>query len=60
MCLKKKKFQENGTMHVANVKIGNDELDQFVGMKGFELCTDKDILLINKYKTYITRYEKYK
>ena len=23
----------------------NDELDQFVGMKGFELCIDKDILL---------------
>ena len=45
-CVEEEKVSENGTMF-ANVKIGNDELDQFVGMKGFELCTDKDILLIN-------------
>tara|TARA_B100000530_G_scaffold133947_1_gene83450 strand:+ start:1315 stop:2631 length:1317 start_codon:yes stop_codon:yes gene_type:complete len=43
-CVEEEKVSENGTMF-ANVKIGNDELDQFVGMKGFELCTDKDILL---------------
>ena len=43
-CVEEEKVSENGTMF-ANVKIGNDELDQFIGMKGFELCTDKDILL---------------
>ena len=43
-CIEEEKVSENGTMF-ANIKIGNDELDQFVGMKGFELCSDKDILL---------------
>ena len=46
-CIEEEKVSENGTMF-ANIKIGNDELDQFIGMKGFELCSDKDILL----KTY--------
>ena len=45
-CVEEEKLSENGTMF-ANVKIRKDERDQFVGMKGFELCTDKDILLIN-------------
>tara|TARA_B100001250_G_scaffold389209_1_gene388120 strand:- start:639 stop:1949 length:1311 start_codon:yes stop_codon:yes gene_type:complete len=43
-CVKEEKVSEDGKMF-ANIKIGNDELDQFVGMKGFELCIDKDILL---------------
>ena len=42
-CVEEEKVSSNGTMF-ANIKIGNDELDQFIEMKGFELCTDKDIL----------------
>ena len=45
-CVEEEKVSENGTMF-ANIKIGNDELDQFIGIKGFELCADKDILLTN-------------
>ena len=29
----------------ANIKIGNDELNKFINLKGFEVCNDKDILL---------------
>ena len=49
-CIEEEKVSENGTMF-ANIKIGNDELDQLVGMKGFELCSDKDILLKNQLKS---------
>jgi GTP-binding protein HflX len=42
-CVEDEKVSSNGTMF-ANIKIGNDELDQFIGLKGFELCHDKDIL----------------
>ena len=43
-CVEEEKVSENGTIF-ANIKIGNDELDQFIGMKGFQLCSDKDIIL---------------
>jgi hypothetical protein len=29
----------------ANISIGNNELNQFIDMKGFELCHVEDILL---------------
>ena len=45
-CIEEEKVSENGTIF-ANIKIGNNELDQFIRMKGFELCNDKDILLNN-------------
>ena len=45
-CVEEEKVSENGTIF-ANIKIGNDELDQFIGMKGFQLCSDKDIILTN-------------
>ena len=31
----------------ANITIGNDELDKFINLKGFEVCDDKDILFEN-------------
>tara|TARA_S200000501_G_C20833832_1_gene748483 strand:- start:564 stop:1889 length:1326 start_codon:yes stop_codon:yes gene_type:complete len=43
-CIKEERASSNGKMF-ANIKIGNDELDQFVKLKGFELCHDKDIIL---------------
>ena len=43
-CIEEERVSSNGTMF-ANIKIGNDELDQFVKLKGFELCHDKDIIL---------------
>ena len=42
-CVEDEKVSSNGTMF-ANIKIGNDELYQFIVLKGFELCHDKDIL----------------
>ena len=45
-CVKEEKVSDDGKMF-ANIKIGNDELDQFIGMKGFQLCSDKDIILTN-------------
>ena len=45
-CVEEERVSEDGTIF-ANIKIGNDELDQFIGMKGFQLCSDKDIILTN-------------
>jgi hypothetical protein len=42
-CVREEKVSSNGTMF-ANIKIGNDELDQFINLNGFELCSDEDIL----------------
>ena len=42
-CVKEEKVSSNGTMF-ANIKIGNDELDQFINLNGFELCSDEDII----------------
>ncbi len=42
-CVKEEKVSPNGTMF-ANIKIGNDELDQFINLNGFELCSDEDII----------------
>ena len=30
---------------LAKIRIGNDELDELLDLKGFELCADEDILL---------------
>ena len=43
-CIREEKTANCGKMF-ANVRIGNDELDQFLAVKGFELCHDEDILL---------------
>jgi hypothetical protein len=32
---------------LAKIKIGNDELNELLNLKGFELCLDEDILLIS-------------
>ena len=42
-CVKEETVSPNGTMF-ANITIGNDELDKFINLKGFEVCDDKDIL----------------
>ena len=43
-CVKEEKIAESGKMF-ANISIGNNELNQFIDMKGFELCHVEDILL---------------
>ena len=45
-CVKEETVSPNGTMF-ANITIGNDELDKFINLKGFEVCDDKDILFEN-------------
>ena len=42
-CIEEEGISDCGKM-LANIKIGNDELDQFVNIKGFKLWHDKDIL----------------
>ena len=42
-CVKEEKVSDDGKMF-ANIKIGNDELEQLNKLKGFEICHDKDIL----------------
>ena len=43
-CVKEEKVSASGKMF-ANIRIGNNELNQFIAMKGFELCHVEDILL---------------
>ena len=43
-CVKEEKVSKCGKM-LAKIKIGNDELDEFLDLKGFELCCDEDILV---------------
>ena len=43
-CIREEKIANCGRMF-ANVRIGNDELDKFLAVKGFKLCHDEDILL---------------
>ena len=43
-CVKEEKVSKSGKMF-ANISIGNNELNQFIDMKGFELCHVEDILL---------------
>ena len=45
-CVKEETVSPNGTMF-ANITIGNDELDKFINLKGFEVCDDEDILFEN-------------
>ena len=45
-CVKEEKVSECGKM-LAKIKIGNDELDELLNLKGFELCLDEDILSIS-------------
>ena len=42
-CVEEEKVSSCGKMF-ANIKIGQEELNQFINLKGFELCRDEDIL----------------
>lgn len=43
-CINKEKISPSGQIY-AHIDIGRDELDCFIGINGFALCEDKDILL---------------
>ena len=43
-CINKEKISPSGQIY-AHIDIGRDELDRFIGINGFALCEDKDILL---------------
>jgi len=42
-CVKEEKISQCGKMF-AKIRIGNDELNELLDLKGFEVCHDKDIL----------------
>jgi GTP-binding protein HflX len=43
-CINEEKISSTGQIY-AHIDIGRDELDRFIGVSGFALCEDKDILL---------------
>jgi GTP-binding protein HflX len=43
-CINEEKISSSGQIY-AHIDIGRDELDRFIGVNGFALCEDKDILL---------------
>jgi GTP-binding protein HflX len=43
-CINEEKISSTGQIY-AHIDIGRDELDRFIGVNGFALCEDKDILL---------------
>ena len=45
-CINEEKISPTGQIY-AHIDIGRDELDRFIGVNGFALCEDKDILLEN-------------
>jgi GTP-binding protein HflX len=45
-CINEEKISPTGQIY-AHIDIGRDELDRFIGVNGFALCEDKDILLKN-------------
>ena len=45
-CVNEEKISSTGQIY-AHIDIGRDELDRFIGVNGFALCEDKDILLEN-------------
>ena len=45
-CVNEEKISATGQIY-AHIDIGHDELDRFIGINGFALCNDKDILLEN-------------
>ncbi len=45
-CINEEKISSSGQIY-AHIDIGRDELDRFIGVNGFALCEDKDILLEN-------------
>ena len=46
-CINEEKISSTGQIY-AHIDIGRDELDRFIGVNGFALCEDKDILLENQ------------
>ena len=45
-CVNEERVAATGQIYV-HIDIGYDELDRFIGINGFALCNDKDILLKN-------------
>ena len=45
-CVNEEKVSSTGQIY-AHIDIGHEELDRFIGISGFALCNDKDILLEN-------------
>ena len=45
-CINEERISSTGQIY-AHIDIGRDELDRFIGVNGFALCEDKDILLEN-------------
>ena len=45
-CINEEKIASTGQIY-AHIDIGRDELDRLIGVNGFALCEDKDILLEN-------------
>ena len=45
-CINEEKISPTGQIY-AHIDIGRDELDRFIGVNGFSLCEDKDIILEN-------------
>ena len=45
-CVNEEKVSATGQIF-AHIDIGRDELDRFIGINGFALCNEKDILLDN-------------
>jgi GTP-binding protein HflX len=45
-CVNEEKVSSSGQIY-AHIDIGHEELDRFIGISGFALCNDKDILLEN-------------
>ena len=45
-CINEERVSSSGQIF-AHIDIGMDELDNFIGINGFALCEDKDILLEN-------------
>jgi hypothetical protein len=43
-CINEEKISPTGKIF-AHINIGKDELNNFIGINGFALCDDKDILL---------------
>ena len=43
-CINEEKISSSGQIY-AHIDIGRDELNRFIGVNGFALCEDKDILL---------------
>lgn len=46
-CIIKEESARSGAIYL-NIDIGRDELDRLLQNKGFNICSDEDILLVNE------------